>query len=181
MTGWLTDRRTEPRQCYYIPSATRCAVIIKKRFGDRFDRSMTLGKLLDNNPPLFCFFSYTIWTLSSKLYSQMFIFSGNDYSGGKVAILMTSIGVQQGHAILTRIFEIYIIHIKLPWSIGIFTSSDSQSHPPVTRYQSNIIDTRDWCKWRLYISSGAMFYNIIPDFFIFVSYIFQIFKMTNSP
>ena len=30
-----------------------------KRRGDKFDRSMTLGKLLDNNPTLFIFYFYS--------------------------------------------------------------------------------------------------------------------------
>ena len=61
------------KSCALLPSNLP-SVIDRSRFGDKFDRSMTLGKLLGNNAQLFIFISILIMT-------QLISFDGKDLSG----------------------------------------------------------------------------------------------------
>ena len=42
---------------YLVSSTNQMCHLDASRLGDKFDRLMTLGKLLDNNTPLFIFIS----------------------------------------------------------------------------------------------------------------------------
>ena len=47
---------------FYLRNKNEKRCIIASRLGDKFDRSMTLGKLIGNNAPLFIFISILIMT-----------------------------------------------------------------------------------------------------------------------